>query len=122
MATEKIVNYTEAQTKEIVDTYVNAPVKATVEALAVKFGKSTKSIVAKLAREKVYQTEAKASGSKSVTKAELVADIAKLAGNSPEVLESLEKATAPALRAVLYAMVDMFNQVVQARADKLKAE
>ena len=48
------VNYTVEQTAEMVSTYVAKPEKATVEALALKMGKSVRSVVAKLSREKVY--------------------------------------------------------------------
>lgn len=58
--TEKTVNYTEVQTAEIVSAF-NAVRQDTREArdkvvadLAAKFGKTTRSIVAKLSREKVY--------------------------------------------------------------------
>lgn len=52
--TTKPVNYTAEQTAKMVADYVAAPTKATVEAIATALGKSTRSIVAKLSREKVY--------------------------------------------------------------------
>lgn len=106
MATEKIVNYTAAATAKIVADYKAAPTKATVEALAAEFGKTAKSIVAKLVREGVYTkaAEARASGVKARTKAETVAKIATLVGAAAKDLESLEKATAPALNKVLAAL------------------
>jgi cyanate lyase len=52
--TVKVVNYTAEQTAAIVAAYVAAPNKETVETLAATFGKTVKSIVAKLSREKVY--------------------------------------------------------------------
>ena len=52
--TAKNVNYTPEQTAKMVADYVAAPTKATVEAIATALGKSTRSIVAKLSREKVY--------------------------------------------------------------------
>ncbi len=106
MATEKIVNYTEAQTAELVKAFTDAPTKETVAALAEKFGKTTRSIVAKLAREGVYKSEAKASAGKGATKADTVAKIAALAGVAVKDLESLEKATAPALNTVLKALTE----------------
>ena len=50
----KNVNYTPEQTAKMVADYVASPTKATVEAIATALGKSTRSIVAKLSREKVY--------------------------------------------------------------------
>jgi 2-oxoglutarate dehydrogenase complex dehydrogenase (E1) component-like enzyme len=104
MATEKIVNYTEAQTKEMVEAYTANPTKETVADLAAKFGKTVRSITAKLARENVYKAEAKTAGKREMLKAEMVAEIAKLTGYTEEALESLEKATGPALMKVLVAL------------------
>lgn len=107
MATEKIVNYTEAQTKELVATYVAEPTKATVEAMAAKLGKTAKSIVAKLVKEGVYVSAVTAkaqAGQPRRLKADVLADIAKATGLDPQTIESLEKATLPALEAVLGAL------------------
>jgi len=54
MATEKIVNYTIEQTASMIEAYTINPTRDTVEGLAVALGKSVKSVVAKLSREKVY--------------------------------------------------------------------
>lgn len=104
MATDKIANYTAEQTALIVDTYKAAPTEATVKALAEQLGKTTRSIVAKLARENVYQAKAKTEGKRAMLKSEMVTAIAALVGKDEEVLESLEKATGPALMAVLVAL------------------
>jgi hypothetical protein len=53
MAT-KSANYTEEQVVQIVDAYVANPSRETVESLASNFGKTTRSIIAKLSREGVY--------------------------------------------------------------------
>lgn len=102
MATEKIVNYTAEQVEEMKAVYDGT--QATVEALATKFNKSTRSIVAKLVKEGVYVSKAKEAGKRAMLKAEMVAEIAKLTGKTDEQLESLEKATGPALMAVLEAL------------------
>jgi hypothetical protein len=90
---EKIVNYTAAQTAEAVEAYLAG---ATVEAIATKLGKTVRSVVAKLSREKVYVAKAKVAGSR-VTKADLVAKIAAKSGVEVAALASLEKATHEAL-------------------------
>ena len=91
----KIVNYTAEQTAEVVESYKAGE---TVEAIAVKVGKSVRSIVAKLSREGVYVNKAKASGAVAkVTKADLIAKIAEKYGVEEIKLESLEKATKEAL-------------------------
>lgn len=104
MATEKTLNYTPEMTAELVETYKASPSRATVEALAAKLGKSTRSIVAKLSKEGAYVPEAKEAGKRAMLKSEMVAEIAALVGKDEEVLESLEKATGPALMAVLTAL------------------
>ncbi len=53
--TAKPANYTAEQTAAIVAEYKAKPVQETVDALAVKFGKTARSIIAKLSREGVYQ-------------------------------------------------------------------
>lgn len=104
MATEKTVNYTEAQTVELVQAYVATPTDETVKSFAEKFGKTTRSIVAKLAKEKVYVSKAKEAGKRDMLKSEMITKIAELVGKSEEQLESLEKATGVALKAVIEAL------------------
>jgi len=50
----KVVNYTAEQTAMLVEAYTAEPSRVTVEKMAEVLGKSVKSIVAKLSREKVY--------------------------------------------------------------------
>lgn len=102
MATNaKVVNYTAEQTAEIVARY-NAG--EAVDAIAEAFGKSVRSIVAKLSREGVYVAKAKSKADARVKKDELVAKIAEAIGADQEELDSLEKATAKALQLVLNAV------------------
>jgi len=88
-ATTKTVNYTQEQTLQVVEAYKAG---TTVEQIAVELGKSTRSVVAKLSREGVYQPKTKAKGETRVKKAELVDRLAALCDVAPEVFESLEKA------------------------------
>jgi len=101
--TSKIVNYTAEVTAEVVERY-NAG--EAVESIAVAVGKSVRSIVAKLSREGVYKTKAKAKAEKGavVTKANLIEAIANEIGVASEKLESLEKATKEALALVAGAL------------------
>lgn len=92
------MNYTAEMTTEIVAAYTAEPVKATIEKLAEKYGKSVRSIVAKLSAEKVYQAKAKKEGVKAVTKLDLIEKIANDLGVDKAKLESLEKATKEALQ------------------------
>lgn len=104
MATEKVANYTPDQVTTMVQEYQAAPTKETVDSLAARFGKTARSIVAKLAKEQVYQSKGKEAGKREMLKAEMVAEIAKLVNKTEEQLESLEKATGPALLMVLGAL------------------
>ena len=89
-------NYTEAQTAQLVADYQAG---VAVEAIAAALGKTTRSVVAKLSREGVYKTKAKAT-SPRVKKADLVDQIASKCGVAPELFESLEKANLDVLEAL----------------------
>jgi hypothetical protein len=91
-------NYTAEQTAALVSGYQAG---ATVEVLATQLGKSTRSIVAKLSREGVYQAKSKSTGVARVKKAELVDAIANRIGVAPETFDSLEKANHEVLEAIL---------------------
>lgn len=101
MATEKIVSYSAEQTAELVARYQAGE---SVESLGAAMGKSVRSVIAKLSREKVYASKEKAAVAGRVTKAAMVAAIAAKAGVADSVVESLEKATGEALAAVLKAL------------------
>ena len=87
------INYTKEQTKHIVEEYSNKPTKETVDMLANYTGKSSKSIIGKLAREGVYQKQIYVSktGEKPVTKIELVKEIAENLQLTETQLYGLEK-------------------------------
>lgn len=69
MATEKTVNYTTEQTANMIELYTATPTRETVEAIATNLGKSARSIIAKLSREKVYIAKVyKTKTGESVTK------------------------------------------------------
>lgn len=99
--TTPAVNYTDAMTAELVTAYTANPTAETIEAFAVKFGKTVKSVVAKLVNEKVYvaKTATKADA-KRETKAGMLAEVAKELGLPAEALASLDKGTAEAIKAL----------------------
>jgi ATP-dependent Lon protease len=101
MAAEKIVNYTPEMTARIVEGYTAG---ISVETLAAEIGKTVRSVVAKLSKEGVYHAKGKEAGKREMLKAEMVAEIAGFVGVTEERLESLEKATGPALKLVLEAL------------------
>jgi hypothetical protein len=97
MMTDKTVNYTAEQTAQLVANYQDG---VTVERLAEMFGKTTRSVVAKLSREGVYHAKTKNTITR-VKKSELVDRIANLCGATPEAFDSLEKANHEVLEAIL---------------------
>ena len=97
--TAKTVTYTAEQTAAMVAAYAAAPTAETVATFAEKFGKSVKSIVAKLAREGVYKSAAKTkAASTSTRKDEIVLALELMMGVE---LKSFENATKKDLEAVL---------------------
>ena len=97
--TAKAVNYTAEQTAKLVADYTNG---VTVEQIANELGKSVRSIVAKLSREKVYVAKTYVSKTgEAVIKKDTVADyIAQALGLGEADAESLTKANKNALKAI----------------------
>lgn len=104
----KVVNYTPEMTAKLVEAYKANPTKETVAAFASEFGKTTKSIVAKLSREGVYKKAEPVSkdGSPVAKKDSLVEKIAETLGEPSEKLEGLEKAPKQVLKLILAALAD----------------
>lgn len=104
MAT-KVVNYTPEQTAQMVSDYSNG---ITVEVIAEKMGKTVRSVVAKLSREKVYvaKTYVSKTGAPVVKKdahADAIAAILKL---TEAETESLTKANKTALEKIFQALAN----------------
>lgn len=106
MAAEKIVNYTPEQTSELVSAYTANPVEETVKAFAEKFGKSTRSIIAKLSREGVYQKKEYVSktGEKPVKKDMHAEAIGAILQMTEAEVDSLTKANKSALKKIFEAL------------------
>ena len=96
------MNYTEDQTKYIVDAYTAEPTMHTVMSLAERLDKTHKSIIGKLSREGVYERAVykSKSGESPVTKAEIVNAIAENLGIEVESLVGLEKSPKATLKAL----------------------
>jgi len=88
-------NYTEEETQHMIEVYQNKPNRDTVDALAKEMGRTVKSVIGKLSREKVYvKKEYKTKrGEKPQTKLEMVEEIAELLQGDNERLETLTKAS-----------------------------
>jgi len=100
----KAANYTEEMVDAMVADYQDNPTKETVEKLSVEFGKTTRSIVAKLVREGVYVAAPRVTktGAPVVRKADIVSQIQDAVGRE---LPSLEKASKADLQALLDAVM-----------------
>lgn len=79
----------------------------TAEVLAEQMGKSTRSVVAKLAQLGLYKAKEGETKVARKTKAELVAEMADLIGVETAQLESLEKAKSETIAAILAAIRDL---------------
>ena len=88
-------NYTDEMVANMTKQYQANPTRETVDELAREFGKTTRSIIAKLSREGVYvaQPRTTKSGEPIVAKAELVSEVATILGVEVDDIASLEKAT-----------------------------
>ena len=97
--TTKAVNYTPEQTAKLVADYQAG---VTVEAIATELGKTVRSIVAKLSREKVYVAKTYVSKTgEAVIKKDSVADyIGDALGLTEADTESLTKANKTALKMI----------------------
>jgi hypothetical protein len=95
----KTVNYTPEQTAQIIADYQAG---ITVEAIALTLGKSARSIVAKLSREKVYvaKTYVSKTGETVVKKDEVADYIGEALRLNEADTESLTKANKTALKAI----------------------
>lgn len=108
----KVVNYTDAETKALVDAYTSATTDDERASVVIEFtnklGKTPASIRAKLSRENVYiKPERKSKAGKAITKKiDLVNTIAEKLGVSADVVGSLEKATKIALEKVIDGLPD----------------
>lgn len=95
----KAVNYTADQAAKMVADYMAG---VSVEAIATELGKSARSVVAKLSREKVYKAKTYVSktGEAVVKKDEFADSIAQALGLNEADADSLTKANKTALKAI----------------------
>lgn len=108
MAKEKTVNYTPEMTEAIVAEYVKASTADTVAALAEKYGKTVRSIVAKLSREGVYKAKEYVgkTGEKPVKKDAHADAIGAVLKMTEAEIESLTKANKTALEKIFKALAN----------------
>lgn len=106
--TAKAVNYTTEQTAEMVLAYMAAPTAETVATLATAMGKTVRSVVAKLSREKVYvaKTYVSKTGDKPIKKDTVADAIGAVLGMTEAETESLTKANKTALAKIFAALAN----------------
>tara|TARA_R100000458_G_C8193609_1_gene186489 strand:- start:61 stop:456 length:396 start_codon:yes stop_codon:yes gene_type:complete len=103
-------NYTDEMVSQMVEEYQQQPNLDTVASLAQEFGKTTRSIIAKLSREGVYKAQPRTTktGEPVVRKDELVAEIATMLGIDNSSIATVSKAT----KADLKNLVQRLSEVV----------
>jgi hypothetical protein len=103
--TSKTVNYTAEQTTKMVADYAAG---VTVETIAESMGKTVRSVVAKLSREKVYKAkEYKTKTGQPVVKKDAHADaIGAILKMTESEIESLTKANKTALEKIFSALAN----------------
>lgn len=97
MTADKTVNYTDTQVQDLQTEYLAG---ATVEALAAKLGKSTRSVIAKLAQLGVYKVPEKEASAR-ITKADMTRTLEARFNQAKGTFASLEKADKAALEKLL---------------------
>ena len=103
-------NYTDEMVPAMVKQYEAEPTLDTVATLAQEFGKTTRSIIAKLSREGVYKAQPRTTktGEPVVRKDELVAEIATMLGIDDSTIATVSKAT----KADLKNLVQRLSEIV----------
>ena len=102
---DKTVNYTPEMTAALVDAYKASPTVETVEAFAAKFGKTQRSIIAKLSRAGVYVSPAsQEEKGERVKKNTLIDTLTDMVGLTEAEATSLEKASRAVLTKVIEAL------------------
>ena len=116
----KAVNYTDEMVQAMVADYQDNPTPETVAKLSQEFNKTTRSIVAKLVREGVYQAAPRVTktGAPVVRKSEIVSQIQDQLGVE---LLTLEKASKQDLESLLCSITTMSERQCQYGKD-MKAQ
>jgi len=102
MSKEKVAAYSIEQTSELVEAYKADPTQETVAIFAERFGKSARSVIAKLTREGVYikKTYTSKTGEPVIKKDDIADKIGALVGLADSEADSLAKANKSALKKI----------------------
>jgi hypothetical protein len=125
----KEVNYTPEQTAQLLAGYAQRldageAVKQAVEALSVQFGKTTRSIVAKLSREGVYSKQGYVTktGEAVFSKEAMVSEIARVIGCDITFLDGLDKANKETLRVLLAGLSEVGAMLSTSTKPEIKGD
>lgn len=102
------MSYSKELVQEIVDEYSANPSRETVDAISTRIGKSTRSVIAKLASEGVYKTPVRTTktGDAIVKKEDLAAEIGAWIGREVPTLAKTGKLDLIALHKALKEIYD----------------
>jgi hypothetical protein len=111
----KTVAYTPEQTFKLISAYKESPTTETVNSFAVKFGKTVKSVVAKLSREGVYKKAeyTTKSGDKPESKKAIADEIGNFLKMDEGNISSLTKANKKALVMIRDTLREAFKPFVE---------
>jgi len=116
--------YTDRETREIVELYEAHPNLETVDMLCVKFNRTRKSIIAKLSKEGVYQTKGYRTkrGEVPISKLEMVRQIEDALDDKFPGLDKTPKDTLKALKdhvlEVTYLLDNSLNDIYDLRENQ----
>lgn len=99
--------FTDAVVTKMVNEYTAEPTAETVKALAEALNFSVASVRAKLVNLGVYVAKAGKAAEKRETKAEVLTDVAKMLGLEANALESLDKGSVEAIKALRAAVREL---------------
>ena len=108
-------NYTEQETKDLIESYLLCPTLDMVTELSVKFRKTRKSIISKLSKEGVYKRKiyTSKSGDVPITKLELLGLIEDALGKKFPNLDKAPKSTLLLLNTSVTQLHDDFEVLLE---------
>ena len=118
------MNYTNSETKKLIEMYIAEPNLDNVSKLSVYFNKPKKSIISKLVKEGVYVRKGyrTKTGSIPITKLQIVRDLEDLLDVKLTDLDKAPKSTLMNLRRCIEETIDTDKELRDIRIEMLDAE
>jgi len=106
-----VKNYTTSETKQLIDTYTANPCRKTVDMISIEMGRSVKSVIGKLSKEKVYVKKDYTTkrGEKPITKLQMIDQLAGMLQGDQSRLQTLEKTSKLELQYLMVIVEDMIE-------------